>query len=141
MSDSGQGEDRWPRQRGYRRRGEDARRRCLCLRLSENEHEAIRAAAERNGMTRTFFAAEAVLLAAREEIPLARSADRALLREVMESNRQVRRVGSNLNQITMRFHTSEECPPELGRCLERVAAGLAQLEALAVRLDEVIDHR
>ncbi|WP_170201759.1 plasmid mobilization protein [Actinocorallia herbida] len=138
MSD---GYDEVPTQRVYRRRGDEPRRRCLCLRLSESEYEIITAAASRQRVTRTFFAAEAVLLVAREDAPVVREADRALLREVMEGNRQIRRVGGNLNQIALRLNASGECPPELGWCLELVAGSLQRLDSLAMSLDELIHRR
>ncbi|WP_413774895.1 plasmid mobilization protein [Actinocorallia sp. A-T 12471] len=133
--------DEVPVQKTYRRRGEGPRRKCLCLRLSEDEYEVITAAAGRQGVTRTFFTAEAVLLVAREDVPVVRAADRALLREVMEGNHQIRRVGGNLNQIALRLNASGQCPPELGWCLELVAGSLQRLDELAMGLDELIHRR
>src|ERR1700724_1100666 len=83
-----------------RRRARQAvsRPRVVQFSLPEEESGEVSRAAERSGLARGAFAAEAALAAARGLAPRAGSPLREALVEVMTAAGLVRRVGTNLNQ-------------------------------------------
>ena len=74
--------------------------------VSDQELADLDAAAERAGLARGAFAAEAVLAAARGTDPQAGSPLREALVEVMSAAGLVRRVGTNLNQAVARLNAT-----------------------------------
>jgi hypothetical protein len=132
-------------ERPVRRRGADRehqhprRQRRVLLRLSDEEHELIQAAACRGGYTMAGYAAEATLAAAADRLVVAGGdADRMLLREalaaLMSARSAVNRFGGNVNQAVAVLRATGAPPVWLGeavalcrRAVERVDEAVAQV--------------
>lgn len=130
-----------------RRRGEDRahqfprRQRRVLLRLSDQEHEHVHAAATRGGYTMAGYAAEATLAAAAGHLVAAGvDADRAALREalaeLMVARTAVNRFGSNVNQAVAALNATGTVPVWLGEAValcRRAVEGIDETVALVRR--------
>lgn len=96
-----------------RRRQRASRRRIrrVHLRLSEQEFAAIAQAAKSLGRTPAGFAAEAALAAARDEALPRPDSTRDVVLELMAARAQLRRYGSNVNQVARVLNAGGD-PPE-----------------------------
>jgi hypothetical protein len=92
----------------YRRRARQPvkRRRTVRFDLSEEEFSELSAAADRAGLARGAFAAQAALLAARSETVVSESPLRQALGELVRAAGLVRRIGVNLNQAVAKLNAT-----------------------------------
>ena len=74
--------------------------------LSDEEFDELRAAADRAGLARGAFAAQAALLAARSGIVVSESPLREALGEFVRAAGLVRRIGVNLNQAVAKLNAT-----------------------------------
>ncbi|MEU7002707.1 hypothetical protein [Nonomuraea sp. NPDC046570] len=96
--------------------------------LTEDEHADVQAAAQRLGLARGAYAAQAVLAAAREVNPPRPDPLREALIELMRASHQVRRIGINLNQAVAALNATGE-----------VAGNLIPYAAVCVRTVRRLD--
>jgi hypothetical protein len=93
--------------------------------LTSAEYADLRAAADRSGLARGAYAAEASMAAARGTAGAADVPLREALRELVWASGQVRRIGINLNQAVARLHATGQRPgnlePYAAECLRRAA--------------------
>ena len=91
----------------------------------------LQAAADRSGLARGAYAAEAALAAARgvagaADVPLPE-----VLRELIGASGQVRRIGVNLNQAVARLHATGQRHGDLVPYAAECARGAARLDVVA----------
>jgi len=103
------------RQASARRRSRQAaaRPRLVKFFLTDEELAELDGAADRAGLARGAFAAEAALAAARETSSPASSPVREALVEVMAAAGLVRRVGTNLNQAVAKLNATGQQSDDL----------------------------
>lgn len=99
--------------------------------LTSREYADLQAAADRSGLARGAYAAEAALAAARgvsgaADVPL-----REALRELIGAAGQVRRIGVNLNQAVARLHATGQRHGDLGPYAAECARRAARLDEVA----------
>jgi hypothetical protein len=96
--------------RPYRRRARQPVKRCRTVRfdLSDEEFGELSAAADRAGLARGAFAAQAALLAARSGTSVSDSPLREALGEFVRAAGLVRRIGVNLNQAVAKLNATEQ---------------------------------
>lgn len=82
------------------------RRRTVRFDLSDEEFAELSAAADRAGLARGAFAAQAALLAARSSVAVADSPLRQALGEFVRAAGLVRRIGVNLNQAVAKLNAT-----------------------------------
>jgi hypothetical protein len=101
--------------------------------LTQDEFDEVSSAAERCGLARGAFAAEATLAAARGVQARAVSPLREALSELMAAAGLVRRVGTNLNQAVARLNSTgqrgEDLMPAAEFCMRVIR-----------RMDEAAEH-
>jgi hypothetical protein len=106
-----------------RRRSREAvsRPKVVQFSLTQDEFDEVSGAAERCGLARGAFAAEATLAAARGVQARAASPLREALGELMAAAGLVRRIGANLNQAVARLNAtgqrSEDLTPAVEFCM------------------------
>jgi hypothetical protein len=101
--------------------------------LTEDEYTELGAAAERAGMAKGAFAAEAALAAARGTETPRDAPFRDALAELVRSAGLVRRIGVNLNQAVARLNATGQ---RSGDLLPYAAESLRRAE----RLDAAAEH-
>lgn len=122
-----------------RRRGIGPAPRMVEVRLSEEEHAAIRRGASSrpgNGVSLSRFVAEAALTAAGASPPSPperRAPSRLALAEVMDAVTAVNRVGNNLNQLARDRNITGLRPVGTYEEVRRARAALARLAEVAER--------
>ncbi len=104
------------------------------LRYSQEEFDALAAAAARAGLTPSGYAAETALSAARGVQSSGGPWFREALVEVMTARAQVRRVGSNLNQAVRVLNATGEAPEGLARAVLAAQQAVSELDAAAGQL-------
>jgi hypothetical protein len=114
-----------PLPRSRRRSREETPRPCTVrFDLTEAEFAEVRQAAERAGLARGAYAAEATLAAARGTATTPDVPVRAALAEFVRAAGLVRRIGVNLNQAVAKLNAtgqrSEDLLPYAQACLHRV---------------------
>jgi len=104
------------------------------FKLTDGEFIEVSQAAERLGLARGSFAAEAAAAAARGEEPPALSPLREALAEVMTAAGLVRRAGTNLNQAVAKLNATGQRGADLlpaaefcGRVIRRLDEAAEQL--------------
>jgi hypothetical protein len=102
--------------------------------LTEEEFDEVSQAAERLGLARGAFAAEAALSAARGGQPRALSPLREALTEVMTAAGLVRRTGTNLNQAVARLNATGQRGADLLPAAEFCARVIRRLDEAAEQL-------
>jgi len=116
-----------------RARHSEARPKVVQFSLTNEEFQEISMAAERSGLARGAFAAEATLAAARGAEPGMPSPLREALVELMAAAGLVRRAGTNLNQAVARLNATgqrgEDLLPAVRFCMRVIR-----------RLDEVAEQ-
>ena len=123
-----------------RRRSRQAasRPRVIQFSLTEEEFGEVSSAAERSGLARGAFAAEAALASARGGEARMLSPLREALAELITAAGLVRRAGTNLNQAVAKLNATGQHPAELvpvaRACLRRVE----RLDAAAERLRKTV---
>jgi hypothetical protein len=123
-----------PRRGRDRRHQFPGRSRSILLRCSDDEYQALKAAAARSGLTPSGFAAEAAIAAATGSEPPRADSWREALTEVMAARAQVRRYGNNINQAVRVLHVSGEAPEWLRSAVRTTDAAVDQLDDAARRL-------
>ena len=123
-----------------RRRSRQAvpRPRVVQFSLTEEEFGEISHAAERLGLARGAYAAEATLAAARSEPPPALSPLREALAEVMTAAGLVRRAGTNLNQAVTRLNATGQAGADLVPAAQFCARVIRRLDETAEQLRQAI---
>jgi hypothetical protein len=99
--------------------------------LTGQEYAELQAAADRSGLARGAYAAEAALAAARGVAGAADVPLREALRELICASGQVRRVGVNLNQAVARLHATGQRPGNLEPYAAECARRAGRLDAAA----------
>jgi hypothetical protein len=119
-----------------RRRARQAvsRPRVVQFSLTEEEFGEVSRAAERSGLARGAFAAEAALAAARGMAPRAGSPLREALVEVMTAAGLVRRVGTNLNQAVAKLNATGQRSEDLFPAAEFCVRVIRRLDETAEQL-------
>jgi hypothetical protein len=110
------------------------RRRTVRFDLSDEEFRELSAAADRAGLARGAFAAQAALLAARSGLVVADSPLREALGEFVRAAGLVRRIGVNLNQAVAKLNTTGQ---RSGDLLPYAAESLRRAQLLDQAAEEV----
>ena len=123
-------------QAGRRRRSKQAvsRPRVVQFSLTEEEFGEVSAAAQRRGLARGAFAAEATLASARGAPAKVWSPMREALTEVMTAIGLVRRIGTNLNQAVARLNATGEAGDDLLPAAQFCARVVGRLDETAEQL-------
>jgi uncharacterized protein (DUF1778 family) len=109
----------------------------LRVSYSDDEVDALRAAAERNGLTLTGYVAAAALAAAQGKTTAGPApAAREVLGELILARAQVRRFGSLLNQVAARLNSGKEPPVWLDRAVTLGERAVARIDDAAARISE-----
>jgi hypothetical protein len=104
------------------------------LTLSEAEWAELETAAIARRVTLSRLAAEAALAAARHELlPVGEAVQRAL-QELIDAQRQARRIGVNLNQAVRALNTTGSPPESLTHRVAESIRILRRLDAAAERM-------
>ena len=108
----------------------------MLLRLSDEEHALLVAAAARTRLTPTGYAARAALDAAagRPGQVEVLAAVRLLGRDLQGLRGEMNRLGGNVNQAVKALHATGRMPDVLPRAVGRWVAQLDQLDGLYLRL-------
>lgn len=106
--------------------------------LTEAEYAEVSQVAERLGMARGAYAAEAVLAAARGTPAPESSPLREALVEVMTASGLVRRAGTNLNQAVARLNATGQRGADLLPAAEFCARVIRRLDEAAEQLRRAI---
>jgi len=122
--------------RGVRRRArqEVSRPRVVQFSLTEEEFQEVSEAAERCGLARGAFAAEAALAAARGSEPAVWSPVREALVELIAAAGLVGRVGTNLNQAVARLNATGQRGEDLLPAAQFCVRVIRRLDETAERL-------
>jgi uncharacterized protein (DUF1778 family) len=113
----------------------------LRVSYSDDELDALRAAAERSGLTLTGYVAAAALAAAQGTAvaaPAPAPAAREVLGELILARAQVRRFGSLLNQVAARLNSGKEPPVWLDRAVALGERAVARVDDAAARIGETL---
>ena len=110
------------------------RRRTVRFDLSDKEFADLSAAADRAGLARGAFAAQAALLAARNGMAVADSPLREALGEFVRAAGLVRRIGVNLNQAVAKLNTTGQ---RSGDLLPYAAESIRRAQLLDQAAEEV----
>ena len=110
------------------------RRRTVRFDLSDEEFRELSAAADRAGLARGGFAAQAALLAARGGIAVADSPLREALGEFVRAAGLVRRIGVNLNRAVAKLNATGQ---RSGDLLPYAAESLRRAQLLDQAAEEV----
>ena len=124
------------RSRPLRRRARQPvkRRRTVRFDLSDGEFAELSAAADRTGLARGAFAAQAALLAARSGIVVTDSPLREALGEFVRAAGLVRRIGVNLNQAVAKLNATGQ---RSGDLLPYAAESIRRAQLLDQAAEEV----
>jgi hypothetical protein len=136
MTDTAEHQQPHVRSRPPRRRARQPikRRRTVRFDLSDEEFTELRAAADRAGLARGAFAAQAVLLAARSGMAVADSPLREALGELVRAAGLVRRIGVNLNQAVAKLNATGQ---RSGDLLPYAAESVRRAQLLDQAAEEV----
>ena len=123
-----------------RRRSRQAvsRPRVVQFSLTEEEFAEVSMAAEKLGLARGAFAAEAALAAARSRPAPGLSPVREALVEVMTAAGLVRRAGTNLNQAVARLNATGQRGADLGPAAEFCVRVIRRLDEAAEQLRRAV---
>jgi hypothetical protein len=131
-------------------RGSDRRHRFpgrlhrINLRLDDDEHRDLVAAAGRAGLTVTGFCADAALAAARGTTApgsfiagtgITRTELAGLQRDLFAARTAAVRAGTNLNQAVAALNATGEAPLWLNHAVARCSRTLARLDDVSARID------
>jgi hypothetical protein len=105
--------------------------------LSDEEFSELGAAADRAGLARGAFAAQAALLVARSGVTVAESPLREALGEFVRAAGLVRRIGVNLNQAVARLNATGQ---RSGDLLPYAAESIRRARLLDQAAEEVRQH-
>jgi uncharacterized protein (DUF1778 family) len=109
----------------------------LRVSYSDDELDALRAAAERSGLTLTGCVAAAALSVAQGRTTAAPApAAREVLGELILVRAQVRRFGSLLNQVAARLNSGQAPPVWLDRAVALGERAVARVDDAAARISE-----
>ena len=110
------------------------RRRTVRFDLSDEEFRELSTAADRVGLARGAFAAQAALLAARSRMAVADSPLREALSEFVRAAGLVRRIGVNLNQTVAKLNATGQ---RSGDLLPYAAESIRRAQLLDQAAEEV----
>jgi hypothetical protein len=99
--------------------------------LTEEEFTEVSQAAERSGLARGAFAAEAALAAARGIEARTGSPLREALTELMAARGLVRRIGTNLNQAVARLNSTGQAGEDLTPAVQFCVRVIRRLDEAA----------
>lgn len=102
--------------------------------LADEEFQEISRAAERSGLTRGAFAADAMLALARSAEPRTPSPLREALIELMAAAGLVRRAGTNLNQAVAKLNATRQCGEDLLPSVRFCMRAIQRLDEAAEQL-------
>jgi hypothetical protein len=108
------------------------------LALTEDEFAELEKAAERAGLAKGAFAAEAALAAARGGITMPGEPFREALGELVTASGLVRRIGVLLNQAVSKLNATGQRPGELEPCAQACLRRVERLDAAAEQLREAL---
>jgi hypothetical protein len=111
-----------------------SRSRVVQFSLTEEEFEEVSRAAERSGLARGAFAAEAALASARSKEARTWSPLREALVEVMTAAGLVRRAGTNLNQAVAKLNATGQRGDDLLPAAQFCARMIRRLDETAEQL-------
>lgn len=117
-----------------RRRDARPRRRVVKIRLSEEEFEAVTAAARQEGLAFGAFGARALLAVARAESPVRAGTSRDALLALMQAARQLNKVGVNLNQAVAKLNATGQRPDDLMPIATYCARSMERIDEAAMEL-------
>jgi hypothetical protein len=107
----------------------------LRVSYSDAELAAVRAGAAQSGLTLAGFVAAAALAAAQGQPAPAPPVCREAVAELAQAHRQVRRLGTNLNQAAAKLNSGEIPPVWLERAVALAERALARVEVAAAQLN------
>jgi hypothetical protein len=107
----------------------------LRVSYSDAELAAVRAGAAQAGLTLAGFVAAAALAAAQGQPPPAPPVSREAVAELAQAHRQVRRLGTNLNQAAAKLNSGQTPPVWLERAVALAERALTRVEAAAAQLN------
>jgi hypothetical protein len=107
----------------------------LRVSYSDAELTAVRAGAAQAGLTLAGFVAAAALAAAQGQPPPAPPVSREAVAELAQAHRQVRRLGTNLNQAAAKLNSGQTPPVWLERAVALAERALTRVEAAAAQLN------
>ena len=111
------------------------------LRVSNDEYAAIAGAARNAGLTPSGYAAETALAAAAGADPPSSAGWRTALAELIEACTQVRRIGTNINQVAKIMNADGEQPVWLEHALAVTERAFNRLDDSAAALQVLARHR
>ena len=107
----------------------------LRVSYSDAELAAVRAGAAQAGLTLAGFVAAAALAAAQGQPPPAPPVSREAVAELAQAHRQVRRLGTNLNQAAAKLNSGQTPPVWLERAVALSARALVRVETAAAQFN------
>jgi len=118
----------------------------IYLRLDDEEHARVLAAATGAGMTAAGFCAEAALGAVEtgqiQGVEAGREELRAAMIELFAARRAVNRFGTNVNQAVTVLHSTGEAPVWLTDAVRLCTRAVAALDAVTARISRCLPlHR
>jgi hypothetical protein len=106
--------------------------------LTEAESAELEQAAERAGLAKGAFAAEAALAAARGQAAAPDSLFQDALAELIRAAGLVRRIGVNLNQAVAKLNATGQLPGDLVPCARVCMRRAEHLDAVAEQLRKTL---
>ncbi|MGK5533435.1 plasmid mobilization protein [Streptomyces sp. URMC 129] len=124
------------------RRDDEPRARRLNLTLGDDEHQALVAAAAEAGLSVGAYAAQAAVAVARNQITPAPNDERERLVELANARVELRRIGTNLNQLAARANAGAPVPAaQLDAVLARVERAVIRVDDASLAAMEVLGRR
>jgi hypothetical protein len=114
------------------------RPRSVRLPLTEEEFAELEQAADRAGLAKAAYAAEAALAAARGRSAEPDALFQDALAEVIHAAGLVRRIGVNLNQAVAKLNATGQSPGELVPCARICVRRAEHLDAVAEQLRKTL---
>ena len=110
------------------------------LRVSRDEYVTIAGAARDTGLTPSGYAAETALAAASGTDPPSATPWRSALAELIDARTQVRRIGTNINQVAKIINADGEAPVWLEHALTITERAIQRLDLSAAALQSLARH-
>lgn len=124
----------------YRPHTKPGRPRQVRVRYTDQEYAAVERAAHAAGLTTTGYVAEAALAAALSLEPPRWAPWRTALVELMETRRQIRRIGVNINQAARALNATGEAPAWIEQALTMTTRSMARVDDAAADI-AALAHR
>ncbi len=121
----------------HRRHLRPGRPHLLRVSYSDEEYDALQAAAERTGLTLTGYVASAAVMAATgRPAGVPAPSDREVLGELILARVQLRRFGTLLNQVAARLNSGDPPPVWLDRAVALGQRAVERVDDAAFRISE-----